>query len=610
MKKNLPSLSLEMAKNGYIEFQDFQVDGRYHLFPLIGNENKPGFYVIRQTSSGLNADYGDYVSGNFYSWRERAEGPLSPEEAAESIRQQDEAVVRFEKRLKLDYEESAREMELFWNEGKELESHRDSESILPGDNDRKKKAKALKSEINKMYDLDPIEQEFERNRLSEKYEIRKGAIDQFMRQLTGCEQDVKGIVEEIAPAAEPVDGAKILDSIFKDITKRVILPTGAAEAVTLWILLTYCYKAFNVLPLLGITSPTKRCGKTTLIEILQGLVSKGLSASSITPAAVFRTVEKCSPTLLIDEADTFLKNNDELRGIINCGHTRGSAFVIRVEGDNHEPVKFSTWGPKAIGMIGTLPDTLKDRAILIQLSRKMPGEKIIKTGLDFVGHSAGIRSMCRRWADDNLARLKSILVAVPGSGNDRADDNWQSLFVIAHAIGGNWPGKVKKSMQQIVSGLVDDGTNGSKLLSDIQGVFEEHSAVRIFSSDLVEQLQALSDSPWSDWNKGRGLSTNGLARLLKPFRVTSKTIRIGENLAKGYTLESFKDTFKRYIPPNSSVTPLQPNGFNKLDGNQNVTQDLNVTGGNQDNPLNSYNCYGVTDGIGVFGHEVPAPKRI
>ena len=188
-----------------------------------------------------------------------------------------------------------------------------------------------------------------------------------------------------------------------------------------------------------------------MIEVLQALTNKGLTAGSLTPAAAFRTIEKYSPTLLIDEADAFLKDNDELRGILNSGHTRASAFVIRVEGENHEPVKFSTWGPKAIGMIGGLPETIEDRSIVIRLSRKMPGEKIVKTGLDFAESCLDIRSKCRRWTLYHLARLKSISVSIPASGNDRADDNWYPLFCIAHAIGGEWLERVASSMQQLVN---------------------------------------------------------------------------------------------------------------------------------------------------------------
>src|SRR3954464_13802467 len=46
--------------------------------------------------------------------------------------------------------------------------------------------------------------------------------------------------------------------------------------------------------------------------------------------AVYRAIEEKQPTLLIDEADTFLQGNDELRGILNSGYTRKTAFVVRV----------------------------------------------------------------------------------------------------------------------------------------------------------------------------------------------------------------------------------------------------------------------------------------
>ena len=70
--------------------------------------------------------------------------------------------------------------------------------------------------------------------------------------------------------------------------------------------------------------------------------------------------------MLIDEADSFLRNSDELRGVLNSGHTRDSAFVIRTVGEDHEPRRFSTWGAKAIALIGKLPDTLADRSIEVR----------------------------------------------------------------------------------------------------------------------------------------------------------------------------------------------------------------------------------------------------
>ena len=60
----------------------------------------------------------------------------------------------------------------------------------------------------------------------------------------------------------------------------------------------------------------------------------------LTAAAVFRIVEAARPTLLIDEGETFLLKNEELRGILNSGHRRSSARVMRVGGDNLEPREF------------------------------------------------------------------------------------------------------------------------------------------------------------------------------------------------------------------------------------------------------------------------------
>ena len=92
-----------------------------------------------------------------------------------------------------------------------------------------------------------------------------------------------------------------------------------AVAVALWVFLTYVETHVDVLPILAITSPEKRCGKTTLLSIVRRLVRKALAASSVTAAALFRSIEKWTPTLIIDEADTFLKENAELRGILNAG---------------------------------------------------------------------------------------------------------------------------------------------------------------------------------------------------------------------------------------------------------------------------------------------------
>jgi len=455
------------------------------------------------------------------------------------------------------------------------------------------KVRALRIELADLVKLDLLEQEVERERLSKSYGVRKSIVDKYLDSEDPRSETGGGIVEDVEPWAQPVDGAQLLDGILADIQKRIILPVGAAEAVTLWALLTYTHQAFGVLPILGITSPVKRCGKTKLLETLSAYTYRALSASNMTAAAVYRTIEKYKPTLLIDEGDTFLRDNDELRGVINSGHTRASAFVVRIEGDSLEPIRFSTWGMKAISMIGRLPDTVEDRSVAIHLARKAPGETVLKTGLDFAEQCKPVRAMCRRWADDNMERLKTVTVTVPPSGNDRADDNWHPLFTIAETIGGDWPERARNSMEKLCE--KSDDSVGAQLLADIKGVFEAQGVDRIFSRDLVEALKNLTEAPWNDWNRGKGLTTNALSRLLKPFSIISRTVRVDVETAKGYRLDLFRDAFSRYLPCDTNVTTSQDNKFGGLAGNQNVTRESGVTFGNGAKLLKTKDCYVVTD---------------
>jgi hypothetical protein len=403
------------------------------------------------------------------------------------------------------------------------------------------------------------------------------------------------IVEDIEPWETPIKGYELLDDLYSVIEAHVVIDHHALIACALWIVMTYCYDSFRILPVLAVTSPEKRCGKTTLLEILSGLVNKPLLASNITPSAIFRTIEKHNPCLLIDEADTFLPDNDELRGIINSGHTAKSAFVIRTNTETLEPERFSTWGPKAISLIGTLPDTLSDRSIAIKMERKTASERVKKVSLGFDEDHLMLRRKCRRWANDNAEGLRNSTPEIPQTGNDRATDNWLPLICIADTAGGEWPEMTRKAMLAIEK-VSDEDTVKQTLLRDIRTIFGARD--KISSKELVEELIAIEDHSWGDWQRGKPITQNGLARLLKPFGILSKTIRIGENTFKGYTLEQFVDTFNRYlhpIYPIQTVTTSQPTPAKDLRACQNVTQADDVMVINLRKPTPVKECDVVTD---------------
>ena len=77
---------------------------------------------------------------------------------------------------------------------------------------------------------------------------------------------------------------------------------------------------------------------------------------------------------------------------------------------------------------------------------------------------------------------------------------------------------------------------------------------RISSSEIVQALCLLEGRPWQAWGRGKPITPNQLARLLAPFCVRPKTMRINkEQPSKGYEKLDFDDAFKRYLP---RITPL------------------------------------------------------
>jgi len=122
------------------------------------------------------------------------------------------------------------------------------------------------------------------------------------------------------PWPEALSTIDVLTELVAAVTAYVILPAEAVTAIGLWILHTHALDSAQITPRLAILSPLKRCGKSTLLKLLATLVHRPLPTANLTAAALFRIVEAHAPTLLIDEADTFMHDNEALRGVLNAGH--------------------------------------------------------------------------------------------------------------------------------------------------------------------------------------------------------------------------------------------------------------------------------------------------
>lgn len=224
---------------------------------------------------------------------------------------------------------------------------------------------------------------------------------------------------EPEPWPDPVDGAALVDALTTPIRRHVVLGEAEAGEVALWVAAVHAFNAWSIFPRLFINSPEKVCGKSTLLDVLSRLVPKPLGASSITAAALFRVIEATRPTLLLDEADTYARNNEDLRGVLDAGHRRDGA-VIRTVGDNHELRQFSAWAPVALAAIGHLPGTIEDRSIRIGLRRRRADEAVEPLRLDRTAGLEELACKAARWAADHSAELAAADPAMPGGIVNRA----------------------------------------------------------------------------------------------------------------------------------------------------------------------------------------------
>src|SRR5262249_54463400 len=269
-----------------------------------------------------------------------------------------------------------------------------------------------------------------------------------------------------------------------------------------------------------------------------------LNTSNITSAALFRAVEKWTPTLLVDEADTFIRNSDELRGIINSGHQRSNAFVIRTVGDDHEHKKFCTWGPKAIALIGKLPATLASRAVHIQLKRIRPGDDPKPLRQGHTSHLEALSRKAARWVLDNLDRLSNAEPKMPATLYARAADNWRPLFVIANLAGGGWLERVTRVAEKL---NVRHEDLSVMLLHDVAELFAIRGVDRLASEEIVNALAELEHRPWAEWKSGRPIPRAQLAKVLGRFGITPVTVRLASGKTpKGYHLKSLSDALSHY----------------------------------------------------------------
>ena len=377
---------------------------------------------------------------------------------------------------------------------------------------------------------------------------------------------------------ERIDGAALLDEVEAFHRRFNVFPTDAAYvAVALWDAHAHLLDCFDSTPRLAFLSPEPGSGKSRALEIVETLVPHPMTAINASAAALFRAVSAGSgrPTILFDEIDTVFGpkagDNEELRGFLNAGHRRsGVTYRCIGDGGNQTVQAFPSYCAVAMAGLGSLPDTILTRSVIIRMRRRARSERVepFRARIhEKEGHA--LRDRLAAWAEQVRAVVTDAWPQMPDGVTDRPADVWEPLLAVADAAGGTWPRRAREACVTLVraSQANDRHSIGIRLLTDLR----DHVLIgvdRLPTVAILDRLNALDDAPWADLD-GKPLDARRLSRMLGEYMtadnepIRSRNIRTAGGVLKGFYASDLADALARYCPPPpaeaaTAATPLHP----------------------------------------------------
>ncbi len=336
------------------------------------------------------------------------------------------------------------------------------------------------------------------------------------------------------------------------IRRYVVMSREQLLVTALWIIHTHCIEHIEQTPYLALTSPEKRCGKTTLLEVVAMLSARSWPTVLPSEAVVYRKVSADCPTLLLDECDAIFNPRsadkyEGLRALLNGGNRRG-VTVPRCVGPKSAIMEFKVFCPKLLAGIGSLPDTVADRSVPVRLVRKKPDERTRQfKRRDVEPIADALRDRVEAWAEKHGEDLEDARPSMPSKLNDRAQDGCECLVGLADMLGCGV--KTRKALVSLFEGERADDTDTYRmlLLRDTRDVWETLGNPRAVSTHtLLDELRSLEESPWRSYY-GREFDARDLAALLGHYNIASKSVYVRGDSPKGYKRDDLFDAWARYL---------------------------------------------------------------
>ena len=443
----------------------------------------------------------------------------------------------------------------------------------------------------------------------------------------------------LEPWPDPVDGAELLTEISVTLPQYVRLSKAEYDAAALGMVHLHVFDFFDVMPIVTISSPQKRSGKTRLMRLAARVAPKALFISGNTAAFLVRAIDRDGPNVFADEFDAVTKGDPEkaeaMRAHLNALFDREGSYVGKcVPTENgHEPRRFTVWSTLWLAGIKKPPPTIEDRAIPIQPKRKLAGDKVKSLRLRDGPEFDVFRRKAARFAIDNERALRNANPPCPdglAEHSDRAADAWSPLFAIAQVSGGGWLERAHRAAL-VLSRLQDDAGDRGEAASDtddelallqdsrtillaIDALAPEAKDLRTDKQIAVKALNTareladagkepdkppkitpaiggeqlanalgapalFPDRGWSEWRHARPIKSHHIVSIFREYEIVPKSVRLPDNAGFmwGFSRDALDDAFARYVPPPPIYPPSGKKPSSRPHSVENIEENANGT---------------------------------
>jgi len=205
--------------------------------------------------------------------------------------------------------------------------------------------------------------------------------------------------------------------------------------------------------------------------------------------------------------------------------------------------EFPTFAAVALAGIGWLPDTITDRAVVVKMRRRAPGEVVEQYRYSHDAAGYDLRDIVVGVCEAIAPMINSHIPDNPLE--DRAADVWEPLLTIGELAGDPWCQRAELAARQHNAQEPMGDSVGVELLRDVRSVWPEDEP-SLPVTTLLDLLCADPEMRWSE-HRGKHLTARGLAQILKPYGIRSERTAS----ARIYLRRTLGDVWFRYLPSGS-----------------------------------------------------------